>query len=193
MRQYSEPETFKLNHYSAEKLMPVSWLQDEWNQNRFFAWDLLEDETLGLNRTEKAIAPLLSMIMLFSITMLYFSLQLSFLGQRDSSNASLNPLVFISGLLCVAATFFCARINRKMDRLRNTADLTVNKIVNNWIRKRYGVDFDCTDDLVHILVDEPVKRPQERPYYLDIISVNGVDHLIVRNSADYTEAYTIYN
>lgn len=181
MKHRTESETFTITPFNPKVLMPVSWLDEEWTQNRVFAWDVLNDEKTGLSRFERVAAPLVPIVLGVNVLLLILSLQAQAYipGERTLGQVLLSPSVTISTLLVVFFTVLARKISSTAEKLRNTADSTVFMVVGLWIQRRYGLDFDYADALVAILSGEKVKKP-ESGVFLDTVMDDGEMALIVR-------------
>jgi hypothetical protein len=178
MKQHLHPETFPVTPYTPKELMALDWLEEEWTNNRLFAWDVLNDDASGLSLLERGAAPLISLIVGLDLILLIIALQVQI--PVNGMAAFTSPIVVVLGLALIPFVLLAAKVSRVAKSLRNAADSTIFSTVGRWIRARYGVSIDFGDNLADILNEEIVRNGKNEDYYLDAVVRGGKPSLIVR-------------
>lgn len=185
MKQDSQPDLFKVKNFSPHELMPVAWIGEEWANNRLLAWSVLNHASGGLGRLERAIAPLLPLVLMGSLSLLIFSLQFQFSTSGSSTFGSVfsNPVILLSTIFLSFTLVLTYRVTKAAERLRNVADKTIFSLMDTWIKSRYGLAVDYGDNLIKILNSEPIiiNSTSDGDYFLGTVSQYGETVLLVRN------------
>lgn len=185
MIQDSRFETFAVKKFSPHEPMPVAWIEDEWTNNRLLAWDVLNGDVGGLNKIERAVAPLLPIALMGSIMVLLFSVQLQFSTTQNSTfiaNMS-SPMTLLSTVFLSLTLMLTYKVTKTAERLRNVADKTIFSVMNTWIKSRYGITVDYGENLIRILNNETIiiGTSPKADYFLGTAIQYGETVLVVRN------------
>jgi hypothetical protein len=175
--------------FNPKTLLPISSLKEDWEGKRIAAWGVLVDDESDLKPLERAVAPVLPIILLLNIVLLLLAVKNQFqvVGMTGGNFFASNPVIIFSSLILVAFLVVTARITTRAEKLKNSADNTVFISVGNWIQHRYGVEVDYIQNLSDIMADEKARNTNNTPYYLTVKNEFSEKYLIVLK-ADGTEA-----
>jgi hypothetical protein len=175
--------------FNPKTLLPISSLKEDWEGKRIAAWGVLVDDESDLKPLERAVAPVLPIILLLNIVLLLLAVKNQFqvVGMTGGNFFASNPVIIFSSLILVAFLVVTARITTRAEKLKNSADNTVFISVGNWIQHRYGVEVDYIQNLSDIMADEKARNINNAPYYLTVKNEFSEKYLIVLK-ADGTEA-----
>jgi hypothetical protein len=175
--------------FNPKTLLPISSLKEDWEGKRIAAWGVLVDDESDLKPLERAVAPVLPIILLLNIVLLLLAVKNQFqvVGMTGGNFFASNPVIIFSSLILVAFLVVTARITTRAEKLKNSADNTVFISVGNWIQHRYGVEVDYIQNLSDIMADEKARNTNNAPYYLTVKNEFSEKYLIVLK-ADGTEA-----
>jgi len=159
--------------FNPKTPLPISSLKEDWEEKRVTAWGVLVDDESDLKPLERALAPVLPVVLLLNITLLLLAVKNQFqvVALTGANFFASNPVIILSSLILIVFLVVAARITTRAEKLKVSADNAVFISVGNWIQHRYGVDVDYTQNLSDILADERVRNISNAPYFLSVKSV----------------------
>lgn len=171
-------DVFPARTFNPDTLIDLETLNEDWEQYRVLAWDLVISSWSTKYRHVQRIIPIAPLIMVFALLMLLIQLVFDL---NASGTLNLNFSFIALTTILLVACIWVRDLTQIGVRMQNRGDLSLYLNISEWVRNRYHTDYDITDDLTGILSGEP---PQYRKGpRLTVVTINGEEYLMLKNGA----------